>query len=70
MKALGDAWATERAQVLEQADALVGAVRRELRLAERLSEEEGVAQYGGVGGEAPLLRLAGATPRPASTRRS
>jgi len=38
VQALGDAWATERAQVLEQADALVGAVRRELRLAEALSE--------------------------------
>jgi len=63
VQALGDAWATERAQVLEQADALVGAVQRELRLAEALSEEAGGgAVDGGVGGEgAPVLRLAGAT---------
>ena len=59
VQALGDAWANERAQVLEQADALVGAVRRELRLAEALSEEAGAG--GGVPGDgAPLLRLAGA----------
>ena len=36
VEALGDAWTNERAQVLEQADALVGAVQRELRLAEAL----------------------------------
>jgi uncharacterized protein len=50
-QALGDAWANERAQVLEQADALVGAVQRELRLAEALTAE--------AGGGAPALRLAG-----------
>ena len=55
VQALGDAWANERPQVLEQADALVGAVRRELRLAEALSEEAS----GGEG--APLLRLAATT---------
>ena len=53
VQALGDAWVNERAQVLEQADALVGAVRRELRLAEALREEA-------VGGRrGPALRLAG-----------
>jgi uncharacterized protein len=56
VQALGDAWINERAQVLEQADALVGAVQRELRLAEALSEE---APGGGRAGAAPTLRLAG-----------
>ena len=55
VQALGDAWVNERAQVLEQADALVGAVQRELRLAEALSEEAG-----GGGWSGPALRLAGA----------
>jgi hypothetical protein len=55
VQALGDAWANERTQVLEQADALVGAVQRELRLAEALSEEAGA----GAGEGAPVLRLAG-----------
>jgi uncharacterized protein YyaL (SSP411 family) len=36
VQALGEAWVNEREQVLEQADALVGAVRKELRLAESL----------------------------------
>src|SRR5208282_5695393 len=36
VQALGQAWVNEREQVLEQADALVGAVRKELRLAESL----------------------------------
>ncbi|HVT41356.1 MAG TPA: DUF255 domain-containing protein, partial [Acidimicrobiales bacterium] len=39
VRALGEAWTTERAKVLEQADALVGAVRKELRLAETLLSE-------------------------------
>ena len=56
VQALADAWTNERAQVLEQADALVGAVQRELRLAEALSEEVG----GGGPGRGPALRLAGA----------
>jgi hypothetical protein len=56
VQALGDAWANERSQVLEQADALVGAVRRDLRLAEALSEDAG---GGAAGGGTPLLRLAG-----------
>ena len=67
VQALGDAWANERAQVLEQADALVGAVRRELRLAEALSEEAGGGRRRPVGG-APLLRLAG-TPAEAPRHR-
>ena len=41
VEALGDAWDNERAQVLEQADALVGAVARELRLAEALQRGGG-----------------------------
>jgi uncharacterized protein YyaL (SSP411 family) len=43
VEALGQAWLTEREQVLAQADALVAAVERELRLAEALSAEEGAA---------------------------
>ena len=39
VQALGEAWVNERAQVLAQADALVGAVRKELRLAEAMSED-------------------------------
>jgi hypothetical protein len=39
VQALGQAWRTERAQVLEQADALVAAVQRELNLAEVLGAE-------------------------------
>ena len=57
VQALGDAWVKEREKVVEQADALVGAVQRELRLAEALREEAG---GGAGGGSAPLLRLAGA----------
>ena len=55
VQALGEAWVNERAQVLEQADALVGAVRRELRLAEALSEE--------AGGGAAMEASAGTAPR-------
>ena len=57
VQALGDAWTNERAQVLEQADALVGAVRRELRLAEALSEEAARRRPAAVA--LPVLRLAG-----------
>ncbi len=53
VQALGDAWVKEREKVIEQADALVGAVRRELRLAEALREEAGGPTA------APTLRLAG-----------
>ena len=62
VQALGDAWIKEREKVIEQADALVGAVRRELRLAEALREEVGAGTGGGgvSGGGAPALRLAGA----------
>jgi uncharacterized protein YyaL (SSP411 family) len=38
IEALGTAWLTEREQVLTQADALVDAVRREVRLAETMTE--------------------------------
>ncbi len=54
VQSLGDAWTNERSQVLEQADALVGAVQRELRLAEALSAEAGGADA------RPGLRVAGA----------
>ena len=37
VQALGEAWTSERGQVLAQADALVGAVRKELSLAETMS---------------------------------
>ena len=66
VEALGNAWSNERAQVLEQADALVGAVQRELRLAEALRSEEeaagggdGGAGAGAGAGAGPVLRLAG-----------
>ena len=49
VEALGDAWTNERAQVLEQADALAGAVQRELRLAEALSEEAAGDGHAGQG---------------------
>jgi hypothetical protein len=41
IEALGTAWETEREQVLAQADALVDAVKREVRLAESMAAEEG-----------------------------
>ena len=41
IEALGTAWEQDRANVLAQADALVDAVRREVRLAESLSETIG-----------------------------
>ncbi len=46
---LGEAWLTERAQVQSQADALVAAISRELRLAEVLAEED-AARGGARGG--------------------
>jgi uncharacterized protein len=56
VQALGEAWKDDRAKVLEQADALVGAVRQELRLDETLRAE------GREGGSAPRLLLDGAGP--------
>jgi uncharacterized protein YyaL (SSP411 family) len=47
LEALGTAWTTENEQVLQQADALVEAVRREVRLAESLSESESESAAGG-----------------------
>ena len=50
VQALGEAWVNEREQVLAQADALVGAVQRELRLAESLTRRPaGDAAPGGRG---------------------
>jgi uncharacterized protein YyaL (SSP411 family) len=40
LQALGEAWVSERGQVLAQADALADAVRKEMRLAESLGEAE------------------------------
>jgi len=48
VQALGEAWVGEREQVLAQADALVGAVRKELRLAESLGEAAGAGPGGRV----------------------
>ena len=56
VQALGDAWTKERAQVLEQADALVGAVQRELRLAEALQRGVGGGRAGRVGARAAARR--------------
>ena len=65
VQALGEAWLGEREQVLAQADALVGAVRKELRLAESLREGagggeaegggDGSAGRGAAAGTGPLL---------------
>jgi uncharacterized protein YyaL (SSP411 family) len=55
VRALGEAWETQREQVLEQAQALVDAVRRELRLAETMeqrSREEAGGETPDVGGGA------------------
>ncbi len=46
VQALGEAWRTQRETVLEQAEALVGAVRKELRLAEALHAEAEPADAG------------------------
>ncbi len=43
VEALGEAWGNDRPNVLAQADALVGAVRQELRLAESVAEDDGPA---------------------------
>ena len=51
VEALGEAWVNDRAQVLQQADALADAVRKEMRLAESLREEGG-----GAGLEVPTGR--------------
>ncbi len=44
VQALGEAWVSERDQVLTQADALADAVRKEMRLAESLAEAEGATR--------------------------
>jgi uncharacterized protein YyaL (SSP411 family) len=53
VEALGEAWHNDKAQVLEQADALADAVRKEMRLAESLRDEGSVTE----------LRVAGGPPR-------
>ncbi len=52
IEALGTAWEQEREGVLAQADALVDAVRREVRLAETMSESESRRTTGDPGSEA------------------
>ncbi len=54
---LGEAWQTQRDAVLEQADALVGAVRKELRLAEALHAEDAENAQAAEG--APAARVGG-----------
>ena len=64
VQALGEAWVNERAQVLAQADALVGAVRKELSLAETMSEAATAAAAtsgGGADGQSDPLFGAAAT---------
>ncbi len=56
VQALGEAWVNDRAQVLAQADALVGAVRKELRLAETMSEVQEDGQTEGQEATAPAAR--------------
>lgn len=59
IEALADAWTNERAQVLEQADALAGAVQRELRLAEALQQDARGDTSPESPSARPALRLAG-----------
>jgi uncharacterized protein YyaL (SSP411 family) len=49
VQAMGEAWLTQRDEVLTQADALVVAVQRELRLAEVLREESPAAAPTAIG---------------------
>jgi uncharacterized protein YyaL (SSP411 family) len=53
VEALGTAWVQERDQVLAQADALVDAVRRDVRLAESMTESE--AESGSAAGAGSRL---------------
>jgi uncharacterized protein len=75
VEALGEAWRTERDKVLAQADALVDAVRQELRLAETVTErlhadaEEQDAAAGRAAGPAgALFRTSLDTVDPAALR--
>ena len=54
VEALGEAWVNERAQVLQQADALADAVRKEMRLAESLQEAGGGSELLVSGEVTPL----------------
>ena len=56
VEALGTAWETERETVLAQADALVDAVRREVRLAESMTESESESGSGLVAATGPRRR--------------
>jgi uncharacterized protein len=54
LQALGEAWVNQREEVLEQADALADAVRKEMRLAESLAEDARTTEIGVVAASAPL----------------
>jgi hypothetical protein len=56
VEALGTAWVEDRERVLEQADALVDAVRREVRLAEQMTESEADSESAGG---TPLMPMSG-----------
>ena len=56
VEALGTAWEQEREQVLAQADALVDAVRREVRLAETMAESPASRAGRGRPGRRPRSR--------------
>ena len=61
VEALGEAWVTDRANVLDQADALVGALRQEMCLAEAVARRRPPVRRHPV-------RLVGASTAPDSTR--
>jgi uncharacterized protein YyaL (SSP411 family) len=62
VEALGTAWVDERARILSQADTLVDAVRREVRLAESLTEstpDTDLVPAGGIDADALIDRVVG-----------
>ena len=61
VQALGEAWTSEREQVLAQADALVGAVRKELSLAETMGAAAAATTTSGGGDEGPGGPVLGVT---------
>jgi len=61
VQALGEAWTSEREQVLAQADALVGAVRKELSLAETMGAAAAATTTSGGGGGGPGGPVLGVT---------
>ncbi len=63
VQALGEAWENDNAQVLQQADALADAVRKEMRLAESL-RDEGCRLRAAVCQGTEQVRRSGAVARP------